>query len=71
MKWANCDINVVEWANTPNFSMLDDIVTPLGIFKLFFDDVLVYMMFGYTRSYSCREKASISFEITNEKTHLF
>ena len=29
MKWANRDINVVEWANILNFSALDDLVTPL------------------------------------------
>ena len=24
MMWANCDINVAEWANIPNFSALDE-----------------------------------------------
>ena len=24
MKWANCDINVVKWANIPEFSALDN-----------------------------------------------
>ena len=64
MKWANCDINVVEWANSPKFSTLDDIVTPLRLLELFFDDVLLDMIFGYTKLYSHREKAGISFEIT-------
>ena len=50
---------------------LDDIVTLLRLLKLFFDDVLVDMIFGYTKLYSHREKADISFEITNEKIHLF
>ena len=36
MKWANRDINVVEWANIPKFSALDDLVTPLRLLKLFF-----------------------------------
>ena len=36
MKWANGDINVVEWANIPKFSALDDLVTPLRLLKLFF-----------------------------------
>ena len=36
MKWANRDINVVEWANIPKFSALDDLVTPLRLLELFF-----------------------------------
>ena len=30
MKWANHDINVVEWAN-----ILNDLVTPLRLLELF------------------------------------
>ena len=44
-------------------------VTPLGLFILFFNDVLVDMTFDYTKLYCHREKVSISFEITNEKIH--
>ena len=36
MKWANCDINVAEWANIPKFSALDNLVTPLRLLELFF-----------------------------------
>ena len=36
MKSANCDINVVEWANIPKFRALDDLVTPLRLLELFF-----------------------------------
>ena len=36
------------------------------LLKLFFDDILVGMIFGYTMLYSDREKADITFEITNE-----
>ena len=36
MSWANRDINVVEWANIPKFSTLDNIVTPLRVLELFF-----------------------------------
>ena len=36
MKWENRDINVVQWANIRKFSGLDDLVTPLGLLKLFF-----------------------------------
>ena len=60
MNWENCDINVVEWANIPKFSKLDDIVTPLR-FSNIFDDVLVDMIVGYTTFYSHRGKADISF----------
>ena len=36
MKWANRDINVLDWANIPKFSALDDLVTPLKRLDLFF-----------------------------------
>ena len=52
-------------------SKLGDITTPLRLLEFFFDDVLVYMIVGYTKLYSHREKADISFEITNEKIYLF
>ena len=71
MNWENRDINVVEWANIPKFSTLDDIVTPLRLLDLFFDDVLVDKIFGYTKLYSHREKIDISFEIPNGKIRLF
>ena len=71
MKWENCNINVAEWANITKFSELDDKGTPLRPLEFFFDDVLVDMIVGYTTLYSYREKADISFEITNEKIHLF
>ena len=71
LKWENRDNNVVEWANIPKFSTLDYIVTPLRLLKLFFDDVSVDMIFGYTTLYSRREKRNISFEITNQKIRLF
>ena len=70
MKWENCDINVVELANIPKYK-LDDIVTPLRLLELFFDDVLVDTIVGYTKLYNLREKADISFETPNEKIRLF
>ena len=70
MKLANRDINVLEWANIPKFSKLDNIVIPLRLLELFFDDVLVDMILGFTKLYSHREKADISFESTNEKNRL-
>ena len=36
MKWANGDINVVEWAKIPKFSALDVLETPLRLLELFF-----------------------------------
>ena len=51
--------------------MLYDIVTPPKLLELFFDDVLVQMIFGYTKLNSNREKADISFKISNEKIRLF
>ena len=72
LKWANWDINVAEWANNPKFSALDDIVAPLRFLELFFDDdVLDDMIFRHTKLYSHREKANISFEITNKRKCLF
>ena len=44
MEWENLDINVVEWAKVLKFSKLKDIVTPLRLLELFFDDVLVDMI---------------------------
>ena len=46
-------------------------MTPLRLFELLFDDVLVDVIFGYTKLYSYREKADIRFKITNEKVRLF
>ena len=36
MKLTNRDINDVEWANIPNFSALENLVTPLSLLELFF-----------------------------------
>ena len=71
MKWQTRDINVVERANTEKFSKLGNIVTLLRFLKLFFDDILVDMIFGYTKLYNHREKADISFDTTNERIWLF
>ena len=59
MKWENCDISVVERANIPKFSKLDDIVTPLRLLKLLFDDVLFDMIGGYTKLYSQKKQALV------------
>ena len=45
----NCDINIVEPGNIPKFSKLDDMVAPLRLMELFFDDVLNNMIAGYTK----------------------
>ena len=36
MKWANRDINLVEWTNIPKFSALDNLMAPLSFLELFF-----------------------------------
>ena len=59
MKWEYDDINVAERANIPKFSTLDDIVIPLRLLELFFDCVLVDMIFVYTKLCSHRKKADI------------
>ena len=71
MKWKTRDINVVERAHTEMFSKIDNIVTPLRLLEVLFDDVLVDMFVGHTKLYNHREKADISFEITNGKICLF
>ena len=71
MNWENRDINVVERANIPKFSKLDDIVTFLRLVQLFFDDVLVGMIVGYTKLQNHRDKVDVCFEITHEKIRLF
>ena len=55
----------------PKFSKRDEILTPLRLLQLFFDGVLVDMIVGFTKLYSHREKADVSFEITIEKIRLF
>ena len=59
MEWGNRDINVVEWENISKFSKLDDIVTPFRLLEVFFDDVLVDMIVGYTRFYSNRKNSLV------------
>ena len=55
IKWANRDVNIVDWANIPKFCVLDDLVTPLRLFELFFATLIwVDMVFGYIKLY-CRE----------------
>ena len=52
MKWANCDINVVEWANIPKFSTPEDLVTPLRLLELFFVTYELILILGYIKLYS-------------------
>ena len=62
MERENCDINVLEQTNIPQFSELDDIGIPLRLFELFFVDMLVDMIVGYINLYGHREKADTSLE---------
>ena len=71
MKQENHDINVIEQANIPKFSKLDNIGIPHRCFELFFDNILIDMSVGYTRFYGYEEKSDTSFEITNETFSLF
>ena len=50
---------------------INDIVPPLILLELFFEDILVDMIFGYTKLYGHTEKLDISFGITNEKICIF
>ena len=59
MKWENCDINVLEQANIPQFSRLDNIGTFLRLFESFFINILGDMIVGYTKLYRDGEKADI------------
>ena len=59
MKWGNRGINVVERENISKFSKLDDIVTPFRLLEVFFDDVLVDMIVGYTRFYGNRKNSLV------------
>ena len=59
MERGNRDINVVERENISKFSKLDDIVTPFRLLEVFFDDVLVDMIVGYTRFYSNRKNSLV------------
>ena len=59
MEWGNRNINVVERENISKFSKLDDIVTPFRLLEVFFDDVLVDMIVGYTRFYSNRKNSLV------------
>ena len=45
--------------------------TDIVALELLFDDALADICFGYIKWYSQREKAGISFEITNEKDRFF
>ena len=70
MKWENRDVNIIEQANIPKFSKLDDTGTPHRLFESS-GGALVDMVVGYTRLYGYREKPDTSSEITNETFPLF
>ena len=70
MKWENCDINVLEQTNIPQFSRIDDIGTPPRLLKSFFVNMLVDMIVGYTKLYGHREKADTSLENFSQNNSL-
>ena len=49
LNYPKPSIDILEWGNIPKFNKLDDIVTPLRLLQLFFDDVLNDMIAGYTK----------------------
>ena len=67
LKWENRDINVVEWANIRKFSTIEDIVTPLRLFELLFDDVLVDMIFGYISCTVIERKQTLVLKLLMKK----
>ena len=59
MKQENRDINVAEWANTPKFTKLDEIVTPLRL-ELFFNDAFVDMTADNEQLNKTNSRSSLS-----------
>ena len=50
---------------------MNETVTPLRFLELLFEDILVDMIFVYTKLYGHTEKVDTRFEITNEKIRVF
>ena len=50
---------------------MNETVTPLRFLELLFEDILVDMIFVYTKLYGHTEKVDTRCEITNEKIRLF
>ena len=71
MMWANRDINVVECANIPKFSALEDIVTPLRLSELFFYDVLVDMILATPSCAVIERKQAIVLKLLMKKFAYF
>ena len=71
MKWKNRDVNVVEQANIPKFSKLDDIGTPLRFFESLFVDVLADMILTTPSCAVIERKQTLVLKISNETFRLF
>ena len=67
MKWENCDINVLGRANLQKFSKLGDIVTPLRLLELLFEDVLVDMIAGYASFTVIERKQTLVLKLLMKK----
>ena len=50
---------------------INDILTHLRLLELFFEEILIDMIFGYIKQYGHTENVDISFEITSKKIRLF
>ena len=58
MKGKNRDIIIAKQGNIPNFSKVDNIVTPLRLLELFFDYVFD-MIFGNPKFYIIERKQAL------------
>ena len=58
MKGKNRDIIIAKQGNIPNFSKVDNIVTPLRLLELFFDYAFD-TIFGYTKFYIIERKQAL------------
>ena len=56
MKLVICDVDVVEQANIPKFSKLDNVGRPLRLFELVLDNALVDLIVGFIKLYGDKEK---------------
>ena len=69
MKYANRDINIVEWTNISTFSTLDDINTPLRPVGLIFEYVFYYLtwFFATPRYIFIAKRQMLVFNLLIEK----
>ena len=69
--WTKVDLEHQNYQNIPELRKQDELVLPLALLELFFDEELVYQIAEFTILYGKREKADSTFEFLNEKFRLF